>query len=99
MIKEGLPAKYGHGESGALTKKSGFFRIRISGSGSTWEIPLFKYPKNQFFIKASFSNSNICSYGALHRFSSRCFAETNRNRSYRCSQVLSLVICKYNELY
>ena len=30
MIKEGLPANHKHSESGALTKKTGFFRIRFS---------------------------------------------------------------------
>ena len=44
--------------------------------GSTWEFLFSKYPKNQFFIRTFFSNSNIRSYGALHSFSSFCSAET-----------------------
>ena len=47
----------------------------FNSCGPTWETPLLLYPKNQLFIKASFSNSNIRSYGALHRFSSLCSAE------------------------
>ena len=39
------------------------------------ETPLLLYPKKQFFINASFVNSNIHSYGALHRFSSLCLDE------------------------
>ena len=42
----------------------------------TWETRFLKYPKNQRFIFDTFVNSNIRSYGTLHRFSARCSAET-----------------------
>ncbi len=41
----------------------------------TWETPYFLYPKNQLFISTPFRNSNIRSYGSLHRFSSLYSAE------------------------
>lgn len=43
-------------------------------SGPTWETPPSEYPKNQIFIRMPFCNSNIRSYGAVHRFSSCCSA-------------------------
>ena len=46
----------------------------ISNLWSHWETPLSEYPYNQRFILGTFVNSNIRSYGVLHRFSSRCFA-------------------------
>ena len=62
---------------GSSQKKSSYDYDRncsVFKSGPTWETSLLLYPKNQFFIIASFCNSNIRSYGTLHRFSSLCSA-------------------------
>ncbi len=50
----------------------------LSDGGPTWETHYFLYPKNQIFIRISFRNSNIRSYGPMHRFSSLCSAEAIR---------------------
>ena len=44
--------------------------------GSTWVTLRFEYPYNKRFILDTFVNSNICSYGTLHSFSSLCSVET-----------------------
>ncbi|MDE6084136.1 MAG: hypothetical protein K2G11_06580 [Muribaculaceae bacterium] len=48
--------------------------VTLLDCGPTWETPRLEYPYNQRFILDTFVNSNIRSYGVLHRFSSLCSA-------------------------